>query len=53
VLFLECFNILEKDVGLVIEIVALGFDIKDFLVVFIPEVLVLLRILDELAGLVV
>ena len=53
VLFLERFNVFKKDICLVVEIIALGLDIKDFLVVFVPEILILLRLFDKLAGLVV
>jgi hypothetical protein len=43
----------KQDVCLVIEIVTLAFDIKDFLVVFVTEILVFLGFFHEFAGLVV
>ena len=52
-LFFERFNIFKKDICLVVEIIALGLEIEDILVVFVPEILVFLRLFHKLAGLVV
>jgi len=53
VLLLERFNILEKNIGLVVEVIALGLEIKDVLVGFVPEILVFLRLFHKLPGLIV
>jgi hypothetical protein len=53
VFFFECFNIFKKDIGFFIELVTLGFDIENFLVIFVPEILVLLSLFYKFPGLVV
>ena len=52
-LLFKGFNIFEKDICLIIEIITLGLDIKDVLIIFVPEILVLLRLFYKLTGLVV
>jgi hypothetical protein len=53
VLFFEYFNLFKKGVCLVIELISFHLELDDFLVIFIAQILILLRLFNKFTRLVI